>query len=140
MRKFIVFIAGMLLVSGLFAQGNVLGKWKTIDDETGKMKSLVEIYKKADGKLYGKILQLKPGTDQNKLCTECTGSLKNKKIVGMEIINGLELDDDIWEGDDGILDPEDGKFYDCKIWEENGKLQVRGYIVFFFRTQEWERP
>jgi uncharacterized protein (DUF2147 family) len=140
MKRFFVIIASLLLTSNIFSQGNVTGKWKTIDDETGKMKSIVEIYKKSDGKLYGKILQLKPESDPNKLCTECTGSLKNKKIVGMEIIRGLEIDDDAWEGDDGILDPENGKFYDCKIWEENGKLQVRGYIGFFFRTQEWVRP
>ena len=36
-------------------QDAVLGKWKTIDDETGKEKSIVELYKSSDGKLYGKV-------------------------------------------------------------------------------------
>ena len=139
MKKIIVIIAGMLLTSGIFAQGDVLGKWKTIDDETGKMKSIVEIYKQ-EGKLFGKIIQLKPETDPNKVCTECTDYRKGKKLVGMNIITGLELDDDVWEGDDGILDPENGTLYDCKIWEEDGVLQVRGYVGFFFRTQQWVRP
>ncbi|VAX17324.1 hypothetical protein MNBD_IGNAVI01-134, partial [hydrothermal vent metagenome] len=38
-----------------------------------------------------------------------------------------------------ILDPKKGKVYDCKLWVENGKLQVRGYVLFFHRTQEWLR-
>ncbi len=139
MKKLIVFVAGLFIMSGLFAQGNVTGIWKTIDDETGKMKSFVEITIK-DGKLNGTIVKLKPDTDPNKVCTECTDHRKGKKILGMEIITGLEIDDEVWEGDDGILDPDNGKLYDCKIWEEDGKLQVRGYIGFFFRTQEWVRP
>lgn len=134
-----LFISIVFAVSGTFAQGNVLGKWKTIDDETGKMKSIVEITKEG-GKLYGKIIELSPGSDVNKLCTECTDDRKGKKILGMQIISGLEIDDDVWEADDGILDPENGKLYDVKIWEEGGKLQVRGYIGFLFRTQEWIRP
>ena len=39
-----------------FAQ--IEGKWKTIDDETKQAKSIVEIYKKSDGKYYGKVSQL----------------------------------------------------------------------------------
>lgn len=136
MKKLFSAFAFLFIGLGLFAQGNVAGKWKTIDDDTGEMKSIVEI-KEVDGKLYGTILELKPGTDPNKICTECTGKLKGKKIVGMQIIRGLKKDDGVWEGDDGILDPENGKFYDVKIWEEDGKLQVRGYIGFLFRTQTW---
>lgn len=138
MKKIFTVLICMLVVSFTFAQGNVTGKWKTIDDETGKMKSIVEI-KVVDGKLYGTILKLKPGSDPNKVCTECEDHRKGQKIVGMQIITGLEKDDDVWEGDDGILDPENGNLYDCKIWEEDGKLQVRGYIGFFFRTQTWIR-
>ncbi len=139
MKKLFLLVSGLIWMAGLYAQGNVEGKWKTIDDETGKMKSIVEISIK-NGKLYGTILELSPTSDPNKVCTECTDSRKGKKIVGMQIISGLEKDDDVWEGDDGILDPESGKIYDCKIWEEDGKLQVRGYIGFLFRTQEWIRP
>ena len=139
MKKLILIVAGLFLITGIFAQGNVTGKWKTIDDETGKMKSIVEITVK-DGILTGKIIQLKPETDPNKICTECTDHRKGKKLVGMEIISGLKIDGSIWESDEGILDPENGKLYDCKIWEEGGKLMVRGYIGFVYRTQVWVRP
>lgn len=138
MKRILMLLAGVAIFSGLFAQANVEGRWKTIDDETGEMKSIVEISIK-DGKLYGKIVELQSGADKNKVCTECTDHRKGKKILGMQIITGLEKDDDVWEGDDGILDPENGKLYDVKIWVEDGKLQVRGYIGFIFRTQSWVR-
>ena len=41
-----------------------------------------------------------------------------------------------------ILDPQKGKEYDCKIWleeDDTNKLNVRGYISFLFRTQNWYR-
>ena len=43
-----------LLVSFTMQAQTVLGKWKTIDDNTGKQRSTVEIFEK-DGKLFGKI-------------------------------------------------------------------------------------
>jgi uncharacterized protein (DUF2147 family) len=116
---------------------DIFGKWKTIDDNTGKARSIVEIIKK-DGKAYGKILKLyrEPGEDLNPICDECSDYRKDKKVIGMTIITDMEKDGDEWE-DGEILDPENGKVYDCKLWVENGKLKVRGYVAFFFRTQTW---
>jgi len=132
----------LVLSSALFAQHeNITGLWKTIDDETGKPKSVVKIYIK-DGKLYGDIVKLfrTPEEDQDPICDKCADDdpRKNKKIIGMTIINDMVFDDGEWE-DGEILDPKKGKTYDCKLWVENGKLQVRGYIAFFYRTQEWLR-
>ena len=142
--KSIVLTLALSILSITFSFAQVTGTWKTIDDETGKAKSLVKIYKGKDGKVYGKIIKLfkKPGEDPNPSCTECTDYRKDKKIIGMVIITGLTRDDEVWEGDDAILDPENGKIYDCKIWVDennNNLLNVRGYIAFFFRTQTWER-
>ena len=134
----------ILLVSAMVpTTKDVTGTWKTIDDDTGKPKSIVKLYKQ-DGKLYGKIIKLfrEPGEELDPICDLCEGAKHNKKIIGMVIVNGLELDDGEWEGDDGILDPKNGKLYDCKIWvdEDNADiLNVRGYIGFFFRTQTWHR-
>ena len=132
-----------LFISTLFFGQSVKGTWVTIDDETGEKKSLVEIYTKSDGKLYGKIIKLyrKPSENQDPICTLCEDDRKNKKIIGMEIIRDLKLDDDEWE-DGTICDPKKGKIYDCKLWldeDDSNKLQVRGYIAFFFRTQTWIR-
>jgi uncharacterized protein (DUF2147 family) len=123
----------------IFSQ-EVIGKWKTIDDVTGKEKSILEIYEK-DGKIYAKVLRLLTPGEENKICEECSGDNKNKPIVGMIVIDGLTKDDDEWNGGT-ILDPKNGKVYKCYITlEEANKLKVRGYIGFSLigRTQYWYR-
>lgn len=132
----------LLITAKSFAQSGekVLGKWKTIDDNTGKAKSIVELYKKGD-LLYGKITKLfrEPGEEQNPLCDECPGDKKNQPVLGMVIITDMHYDADDHEWDEGeILDPESGNVYDCKLWvNDEGKLKVRGYLAFFYRTQTW---
>ena len=119
----------------------IIGLWKTIDDETGNVKSVVKIYLK-DGKLFGDVVKLfrKPGEDPDPICDICEDDdpRKDQKVLGMTIITDMEFDDGAWE-DGEILDPKKGKVYDCKLWVENNKLQVRGYVLFFHRTQEWLR-
>ncbi|MGY3793152.1 DUF2147 domain-containing protein [uncultured Aquimarina sp.] len=128
----------ILLSSFVNAQNGIIGKWKTIDDTTGEARSIVEIYKKGD-KIYGKIDRILKESDRGQLCKECEGEDYNKPIEGMVIIKGLTKDGNEYE-DGTILDPENGKVYRCKIWlEENdpNTLNVRGYIAFLFRTQQW---
>ncbi|MAE08633.1 MAG: hypothetical protein CL661_07730 [Bacteroidetes bacterium] len=151
MKKLIVLFAvvGMMISPVLqiqaqeFKTDDVLGKWNTIDDETERKKSVVEIYKEGD-KLYGKIIELfrLPDEDPDPVCDECDEDdpRYNQKVNGMVILEGLEWDDDQW--DDGkILDPKNGKIYSCKLWIEDGDLQVRGYLGFSFigRSQTWIR-
>jgi uncharacterized protein (DUF2147 family) len=125
----------------LFAQ-SVTGIWKTIDDETNKQKSHVEIFIKG-GKLYGKVLKTFDDdgvTPTDKLCDECKDELYNKRIIGMEIINGLTRDGQEWHGKKGILDPGNGKFYNVKVWlEDANTLTVRGSIGPIGRKQTWHR-
>ncbi|HHL52214.1 MAG TPA: DUF2147 domain-containing protein [Flammeovirgaceae bacterium] len=132
-----VSILVLLLATFTLQAQDIFGKWKTIDDNTGKPRSVVEIYEK-DGKAYGKILKLfrEPGEDPDPICDECTDYRKNQRVIGMTIITDMVRDGDEWE-DGEILDPENGKVYDCKLWVEDGKLKVRGYVAFFFRTQTW---
>lgn len=118
---------------------SVEGSWKQYDDETEDLESEVEIYKKK-GNIYGKIIKVHKvvNGETNPVCHLCPGKRKNKPVVGMNVITGLSKDGSEWYGDDSILDPNDGKLYDCKIWLENdNKLAVRGYIGWFFRTQYW---
>lgn len=125
----------------VFAQ-SVTGTWKTIDDETMKQKSHVQVYVKG-GKLYGKILKTFDDdgvTPTDKLCEDCKDELYNKKIIGMQIINGLSRDGDVWKGKKGILDPGNGKFYKVKIWlKDKNTLTVRGSIGPIGRKQTWHR-
>ena len=119
---------------------SVEGLWITQDDETGKQKSEVLIYKK-NGKLYGKIVRLLLPEDQGKLCVNCKGPEKGKPITGLVIVNELIKDGESWE-DGTILDPKSGKIYDCYITlEDKNNLKVRGFFGFSIlgRTQNWIR-
>jgi uncharacterized protein (DUF2147 family) len=130
----------LLLIAPLFGfSQEVLGKWKTIDDETGKAKSIVEIFKATDGKIYAKVVKILTPGEENKKCTACSGANKDKPIVGMLIINGLTKDGAEWSGGT-ILDPNNGKKYKCYITlDTKDKLKVRGYIGISLvgRTQYW---
>lgn len=119
----------------------ITGKWETVDDESGKVKSVVEIYERT-GKVWGRVVKIfpDPGEDPDPSCTECPEDDPrfNKKIVGMEILQHLNRSGN--EYDNGlILDPEIGKIYRCKLWVEGDNLKVRGYWGPFYRTQTWKR-
>lgn len=131
---------GLFLMFGLSsAMAQIVGKWKTIDDATGKPRSVVEIFERG-GSYFGKVLSIfpRPGKDPDPVCNECdpSDSRYKKKVKGMEIVRNLKKDGDEFSGGD-ILDPEIGKIYKCKIWKEEGNLKVRGYLGPFFRTQTW---
>ena len=129
----------LTLCIGSFAFAQIEGKWKTIDDETGKPKSIVEIFKKSDGKYYGKVIQLliKP-IDPN--CSSCKDDRKGKPILGMEVIRGLKKNQNDFDGGT-ITDPKTGKTYKCSIKREENKLIVRGYlgISLIGRNQTWHK-
>ena len=117
-----------------------IGRWKTVDDKTGKPKAIVQIYEEK-GKLYGKIeATLDPKA--KKICEECRDERKGQPIVGMVILRGLAMHGDEYSGGD-ILDPDNGKVYRCKVRiEEHGsRLSVRGFIGFSLlgRSQVWTR-
>ena len=123
-----------------YQTNQIEGVWITQDDETGKKKSEVLLYKN-EGKLYGKILNLLLEEDKGKLCVNCKGENKNLAIKGMVIVEGLELNGKTWE-EGTILDPKSGKTYSCYItFENDNTLKVRGYIGFSLlgRTQKWIR-
>ena len=118
-----------------------MGKWKTIDDETGEVKSVVEIFKKGE-KAFGKIVKIMDKETPDPICNKCDSDdpRKGQKILGMEIIKDLEKDGSEWDGGT-VLDPENGKVYRCKIWVEDKKLIIRGYIGISLigRSQTWLR-
>ena len=135
----------LLLSAAIFAQESIFGRWVTIDDNTGKRRSTVEITERG-GLAYGRILQLfrEPGEESDPICDECdkADDRHNKKVIGLEFIRNMKRVPGSSPGEwkDGtILDPENGSEYDCKLWVEGEKLKVRGYVAFFYRTQTWVR-
>ncbi len=139
MKKLNVLLSLILISTLGFGQSSILGKWKTIDDETGDPKSIVEIYER-ENKVYGRIIKLFRNGDEDPdpICDLCPKDDPRfeKKIIGMEIIKGLKKDGDEYSGGT-VLKPDEGKIFKCKIWLENKKLKIRGYWGFFYRTQTW---
>lgn len=143
MKKTTISLCIMLTfcLSGFAQADKIIGKWKTIDDKDGTAKSIVYIFKSANGKYYGKIEKL--FKDPEKICTECDGTNKNQPIQGLLIINNMiEKDGKLTGGT--ILDPKTGKVYKCNISLVQGddKLTVRGSLDkggWIGRSQTWTR-
>jgi uncharacterized protein (DUF2147 family) len=139
----IYLISLSLIQLSLANDASVEGKWKTIDDKTGKAKSIVHVWAE-NGELKGQIDSLfrAPDEIQDPLCLECKGDKHNQKIKGMIFLFGMHQKDQEWSGGQ-ILDPKNGKTYRCivKLLENGKKLSVRGYIGFALigRTQTWQR-
>ena len=142
MQRWIILLLA-LFTSTALAESTPAGLWRTIDDHTGKEKSLVRIVE-VNGEFRGTIEKLfrEPGEDPNPNCEKCTGDKKNKPVIGMMILTGLKKDNGQWAGGE-ILDPQNGKTYRCKAWLENKghDLHVRGFIgmALLGRTQIWKR-
>ena len=144
-RRIVAASGAALLLSALAlpafaADATPVGRWQTIDDATGKPKSIVEISDAGGGVLEGKVVELLNPSKPNPTCDNCEGERKGKPIQGMTILWGVKKDGDSWDGGK-ILDPEKGKVYGAKLTPQadGQKLQVRGFIgvSMLGRTQEW---
>jgi uncharacterized protein (DUF2147 family) len=126
-----------------FAQTTPVGLWKTIDDDTRKEKSLVRITDN-NGVFSGRIEKLlDPEVKQDSVCEDCTDDRKDKPVLGMTILRNLKQNADdkvVFDGGD-VLDPKNGKLYRARLKPVDGgkKLEMRGYIGPFYRTQVWLR-
>ena len=123
-----------------FAQNSPVGRWKTIDDETGKVKSVVEISQTAKGTLQGKVVEIvNSDRGPNPKCDKCSGANKDKPVKGMTILWGLRESGGSWSGGT-ILDPAKGKTYKSKAKMISAdKLGVSGCLAFICREQTWVR-
>lgn len=143
MKKTSILIFALIAfsLSGFSQVDKILGKWTTIDDEEGITLSVVNIYKSANGKYYGRVEKLFKYKDE--LCAECEGENKNKPVLGMVIVNDMKLKGKELVGGT-ILDPMNGKVYHCSIAYDaktsclklRGSLDKRGWLG---RTQTWVR-
>ena len=117
------------------------GDWNTIDDATGKSKSIVEI-REENGKLYGTIEKLFDPPVPHPTCYLCSGAMKDRPLVGLQVLWGFKQSGGQWSGGQ-VLDPETGKIYRASLSLEDGgkKLRLHGYVgvPLFGRTQHWQR-
>lgn len=142
--KPVLMVAGSLAVAlpALAADMSPVGLWRTFDEKSGEPKSEVRI-SDSGGVLSGRVEKLlRKGADPQAVCDRCTDDRKGQPLVGLEIIRGAKQAQGkaVWE-DGKILDPENGSTYSLKLTPaDNGnKLDVRGSIGPFGRTQTWSR-
>lgn len=134
-------VFALMILPVLSFAASPAGLWKTIDDKTGKEKSIVKI-SESGGVISGSIEKLlDPNVKKDAVCGECPDDRKGKPIAGLNIMRGLRQssdDADVWEGGN-ILDPKNGKVYKAriKVIEGGKKLELRGYLGPFYRTQVW---
>lgn len=144
-------LSGALFAAALLAAANGLadtstpaGVWRTVDDRTGKERSIVRIVEK-NGVYEGRVEQLldrQPDDDPQDLCRKCEGERKDQPVVGMTILWNLKKDGDQYTGGE-ILDPKNGKIYRAKmkLLDAGRRLEVRGFIgvSLLGRSQTWVR-
>lgn len=126
----------------LLAQMSPAGLWRSLDEKTGEAKAEIRIVESGgalNGKIEKRLLKdAKPGD----VCDECSDDRKGAPILGLEIIRGAKKTEgkDVWEGGK-ILDPENGRNYGLRMTPIDGgkKLEVRGSVGPFGRTQTWTR-
>ena len=138
--KKVVFTTLLFALSITINAQTIFGKWNSTNEETGNIDSIIEVYEK-DGKALAKVIEIKGSARKNAVCEKCEDENKNKPILGLNILTGLEKNKDEWSGGN-ILDPRNGKIYNCyiKLIKPN-KLKIRGYIglALFGKTAYWER-
>ena len=143
MKKIAIATLMSLVAVSAMAQASPAGLWKTIDDDTKKEKSLVRI-SESNGVFSGRIEKLlDPETKQDAVCEDCSDERKGKPVLGMTILRNLKQnveDKTIFDGGD-VLDPKNGKVYRARLRPVDGgkKLEMRGYVGPFYRTQVWLR-
>ncbi len=116
-----------------------IGRWKTLDDETGKAMTVVEVYTAKNGNLAAKIVEniAAPPT-----CDECSGKDKGKSIIGMPVLWDLKARTDGTWGDGRGFKPSTGdsfKAKSIKVVDGGKKLEITGCKAIFCRTATWVR-
>lgn len=140
MRKII--LAG-LMASVAFAASaqnapSPLGKWKTLDDQTGKPMTVTEVYLARNGTMAARIVE---NLGLPNTCTTCSGEYKNKPAVGMVTLWNLKDKNGVWSDGNGYKPSEDTKFKvkSVKLVDGGNKLEVTGCKSVFCRTATWVR-
>jgi uncharacterized protein (DUF2147 family) len=118
---------------------SAVGHWQVVNSD-GTPGGHVETYLE-NGKLFGKVTEVRPGRTPHDLCDKCQGVASKELILGMVILRNFHPEGDDWvEGT--VLDPENGKEYKGKIWAVGkDQLHMRGFIgvSLFGRTATWTR-
>lgn len=144
MKKLVIFLfLGTYVFTGIAQEADkIVGIWWN-DEKTSK----IEVEKK-DGKYIGTIVYMIPEKYENgappKDVENPDESLRDRSIVGLQILEGFEYDAKKEEWKEGLIyDPESGKTYDCYAWfESTDLLKLKGFVAgirWMGKSSEWYR-
>lgn len=136
-------LAALLAIPAIAsAQHAALGRWRTVDDNTGKPRSIVEVYDAGNGTINARVLRVLDPAKPDPVCDKCEGTRRGMPVVGMVIAWNLRPKGTRLDGG-SILDPDNGKVYSVRMTPVAGgeKLEVRGFlgVAWLGRTQVWLR-
>ncbi|WP_309087663.1 DUF2147 domain-containing protein [Phenylobacterium sp.] len=135
MRPILLAAAASLLATPAFAADPVEGEWLT-QAGTAKVR-IAPCAGKAD-RLCGTVVWLKNAGAKD--ANNPDPKLRDRAIVGMNLIRDFkQAGPGRWTGGK-IYDPESGKTYDSKISANaNGTLKVEGCVLVVCQAQTWRR-
>lgn len=141
MRKIILAaaLASMAFAASAQDMSSPIGKWKTLDDQTGKQMTVTEVYAAKNGTLAAKITE---NLGLPAVCDTCSGANKGKPVVGMVTVWNMKANKDgTWGGGNGYKPSEDTSFKakSMKLVDGGNKLEVTGCKAIFCRTATWVR-
>ncbi len=120
---------------------DISGQW-----ETGGAESIVEIQKKPNGELIGKIVSLKePFDEDGKPFTDTENpniSKRDKPLIGLIILQGFKESNSHFYKGGTVYDPKTGKTYKAQITEVSpNRLELRGYVGIptLGKTETWTK-
>lgn len=129
------------------AHDEVSGFWQTIDDETGRAKSVVALYV-YQNKLHGRVILSYEADGVTVRDDIHRGQRRSPFLVGDPAFCGLDIIWDLAEDRSGrwkggsIMDPGDQqkkpRVYGAEIWRDGRDLIVRGKVAVFGRNQTWK--
>jgi uncharacterized protein (DUF2147 family) len=143
MRKSIAVLFAVPLLAAVSAasaqNASPIGRWKTLDDKTGKPMTVTEVYEAKNGTLAAKIVENLglPAT-----CTECSGKYKNQPFVGIVTMWNLKAMKGGWGGGNGYKPSEDRNFKvkSMKLSADGKTLEIEGCVGgIICRTAKWMR-
>lgn len=142
MRK-ILFLASLCIgmMASKLSAGDIVGFWKSIDEDTKRPQSIVAIYP-YNGKYYGRLIATYDDQGQsiketiNNPQSRAPGVKGHPYYAGLDFIWDLSKDGEKYV-DGQIMDPEKGRIYDAEAWREGNNLIVRGQFLFIGRNQKW---
>ena len=123
MKKITVMFLAFIFAAGIcFASDPVEGYWLSIDEKTNKITAGWIIYQE-NGKLYGKVVSsaidppgtIASGTRERYPGFPIAGKVNEMPMAGTPWIFGLtRIKPGEWSGG-SVINPEDGRMYNCKI-------------------------